>query len=239
MAGLTQPLTIGIVIPVLGDAPPLAELLQRIARWQDPAVQLIVVAGDEEPATAALARRCGARYLSTRPCRGRQLDAGAQAATSDVLWFLHADAAPDKAACGAIRTAVRQGAVGGYFRFRFQGTPTHMKRLLAWGTNLRTRWGIPYGDQGLFITRAAYSLAGGYPHQPLFEEVPLVKSLRRIGRFEQLTLSIAVDPRRWERDGWVRRALHNRWLALRYALGAAPQRLAASYPRQHRSISHG
>jgi len=39
-----------------------------------------------------------------------------------------------------------------------------------------------------------------------------------------------VATRRWERDGWLRRSLHNRWLALRFALGGRPEVLAARYP---------
>jgi hypothetical protein len=40
---------------------------------------------------------------------------------------------------------------------------------------------------------------------------------------------LAVATRRWERDGWLGRTLHNRWLALRFALGGRPEALAASY----------
>ena len=127
--------------------------------------------------------------------------------------------------------------MGGYLRFRFQGAPTIGKRLLAAAINLRSRIGVPYGDQGLFATREAYAQTGGFPHQPLFEEVAVVKSLRRQGPFVALPLPIGVDPRRWERDGWLKRTLRNRWLALRYACGARPIQLAASYQRQERS--HG
>ena len=229
--------TIAIVIPVLGDAPPLANLLERIRRWQDSNLELIVVSGDDDPIPAELAQTHGARYLTTQPCRGAQLDLGARASAADILWFLHADAAPQDGACAAIRQAVNRGAIGGYFRFRFQGPATLTKILLSAGINLRARFGVPYGDQGLFATRSAYEQAGGYPHQPLFEEVTLVRALRHRGRFDAVPVVIGVDPRRWERDGWIKRTLRNRWLAVRYALGAAPVRLAAHYPRQENS--HG
>jgi rSAM/selenodomain-associated transferase 2 len=231
--------TIDVIIPVLGDSGPLARLLAQISQWGDAALQVIVVAGDDDPATAEVAQRAGARYLCTEPCRGRQLDVGAQAATGDILWFLHADAVPQPGAGAAIRAAVAQGAVGGYFCFGFQGRPTATKRLLAAAINLRARIGVPYGDQALFATRAAYGRAGGYPHQPLFEEVALVRGLRRSGRFRQLRLGVGVDPRRWENDGFLTRTLRNRWLALRYALGTPSQHLAASYPSRIRSPGHG
>ncbi len=229
--------TLAVVIPVRGDTAPLARLLERIAAWQDPALEIVVVAADEDPDTARVTATVGGRYLSSPPCRGMQLDLGARATTATILWFLHADAAPAAATCAAIRRAVADGAVGGYLRFRFQGAPAIGKRLLAAAINLRARIGVPYGDQGLFATREAYAQTGGFPHQPLFEEVAVVKSLRRQGPFVALPLPIGVDPRRWERDGWLKRTLRNRWLALRYACGARPIQLAASYQRQERS--HG
>jgi rSAM/selenodomain-associated transferase 2 len=229
--------TIAVVIPVWGDKAPLARLLERIAAWRDPDLEIVVVAGDDDPDTARVTAKAGGRYLSSQPCRGRQLDLGARATTAAILWFLHADALPAAAACAEIRRTVAAGAVGGYLRFRFQGTPNPGKRLLAAAINLRARFGVPYGDQGLFATREAYGHTGGFPHQPLFEEVAVVKSLRRQGPVVALPLPIAVDPRRWERDGWLKRTLRNRWLALRYACGARPIQLAASYQRQERS--HG
>jgi hypothetical protein len=95
---------------------------------------------------------------------------------------------------------------------------------------LRVRLGgIPYGDQGLFMRRAAYAACGGFPHQPLFEEVELVRQLRRHGRFEVLEEPLRVSTRRWDRDGWWRRSLLNRWLALCYMAGVPAERLARGY----------
>ncbi len=118
------------------------------------------------------------------------------------------------------------------FRFEFQGDRSWYKDLLAWLTGLRIRLGgIPYGDQSLFVRRDSYLECGGFPHQPLFEEVRLVKRLRKRGTFRLLAQSVAVSTRRWERDGWWTRTWHNRWLALCHRLGVPADRLANSYHR--------
>ena len=97
-------------------------------------------------------------------------------------------------------------------------------------TNLRVKLGgIPYGDQGIFVRRDIYLKCGGFPHQPLFEEVRLVRRLRSRGRFRAIATPLGVSPRRWERDGWLRRCLDNRRLALAYACGTAAHRLANQY----------
>ena len=107
---------------------------------------------------------------------------------------------------------------------------TWWKALLERLINLRTRiGGIPYGDQGIFVRREAYFEAGGFTHQPLFEEVVLVRTLRRRGHFLALALPIGVAARRWERDGWWHRSLANRALAIRYLLGVPAERLAEHY----------
>jgi hypothetical protein len=101
--------------------------------------------------------------------------------------------------------------------------------LLARLINYRARYGIPYGDQGLFVARTAYDAVGGFADTPLFEEVPLVRKLRKRGSFAQVAASIGVSPRRWERDGWLQRSIGNRLLALAYTLGVPPRRLARRY----------
>ena len=78
----------------------------------------------------------------------------------------------------------------------------------------------------------AWSEHAGFAEQPLFEEVCLVKALRRSGTFNPLKASIEVSPRRWQRDGWIARTLHNRYLAIAFMLGANPTKLAQQYRRE-------
>jgi rSAM/selenodomain-associated transferase 2 len=220
---------VSVVIPVLGDAAHLGELLSRLHALAPPPEELIVVDGGASEDCRWICESARATYLQSPAGRGRQLREGAARATGAILWFLHADADPAVDAVARIRHAVAAGAHGGYFRFRFSGEPCLRKALLAALINLRARLGVPYGDQGLFMMRAAYEQAGGFADAPLFEEVPLVRALRRAGRFDSVDAAIGVSPRRWERDGWVRRTLENRLLALAYMAGISPHRLARRY----------
>lgn len=222
------PSRVSVVIPVVGDLEALGHLLPALRGAPEPADEIVVVDGGDSDACRRLVERHGGIYLTTRAGRGYQLHAGALRARGDCLWFLHADATPPESGAAAIR---RQGAdcVGGFFRFRFTGKPTWYKQLIAWATNCRARIGVPYGDQGIFVRREAYARAGGFADLPLFEEVALVRALRRAGRLCALDEPIGVSPRRWERDGWLRRTLENRLLALGFMLGVPPDRLAQRY----------
>ncbi len=221
---------IAIVVPVLGDSARLRALLDLIAAWSLKPREIIVVAADADPRASALCDDRGCRFFTTDACRGRQQDIGARAARADILWFLHADATPRTESLGEIAGAVTTGAEGGHFLFRFSGARMRRKAVIEWLTNLRVKFGgIPYGDQGIFVRRDIYIKCGGFPHQPLFEEVALVRRLRSRGRFLALATPLGVSPRRWERDGWIRRCLGNRRLALAYARGKAVHRLARRY----------
>lgn len=219
---------IAVVIPVLGDAAELDALLAQLTAQQ--AEEVIVVSGRTDAAVAAVCDRHACEYVEAAANRGAQLHAGAQRARAGVLWFVHADAEPPDDALEAIAAAVRAGAESGCFRFAFQGPTTWYKRLLAQLVALRIRCGgMVYGDQGIFARRDVYLELGGFAERPLFEEVRLVRRLRARGTFRVLPRALAVATRRWERDGWLKRTLHNRWLALRFALGGRPEALAASY----------
>ncbi|MYJ95297.1 MAG: glycosyltransferase [Proteobacteria bacterium] len=224
------PADIAIVVPVLGDAARLRTLLDLIAAWTYKPREIVVVAADADTQASALCDDRGCRYITSNPCRGKQQDMGARAADADILWFLHADATPGPSNLGDIARTVAGGAEGGHFKFAFSGSPMRRKAAIEWLTNLRVRLGgIPYGDQGIFVRRDIYLKCGGFPHQPLFEEVSLVRKLRSRGRFKALAAPLGVSPRRWERDGWIRRCLNNRYLALAYARGQTAHRVAARY----------
>lgn len=219
---------IAVVIPVLGDAAELDTLLARLKAQQPE--QVIVVSGSASTAVATVCERHGCEYVEASANRGAQLVAGARRASAAVLWFVHADTDPPNDALAAIAAAVRDGAESGCFRFAFQGPTTWYKRLLAQLVALRIRCGgMVYGDQGIFARRDVYFAIGGFAEWPLFEEVRLVRRLRGRGTFRMLPRALAVATRRWERDGWLKRTIHNRWLALRFALGGRPEVLAASY----------
>lgn len=223
---------VSVVIPVLRDRQALEDILKDLAGLGPGPSEIIVVDGGADRGTERLCLKADCRYLVSGPRRGEQMDRGARAADADILWFLHADNRPRPNSIAVIRGHLRDGAIGGWFRFRFSNEHCWQARLLAFLINLRARAGTPYGDQGLFMLRDAYRRAGGFPHRALFEEPPLVKRLRNSGRFAPVNTPLGVSARRWKRDGWFRRSLKNRLLALAYMLRRSPDKLARNYYRR-------
>ncbi len=97
--------------------------------------------------------------------------------------------------------------------------------------NARSRLtGIATGDQGLFVERALFETLGGYPDQPLMEDIAFSVTLKRAaGPPLCLRERIVTSGRRWERHGaW--RTIVAMW-RLRYAYwrGVDPAQLAERY----------
>ena len=96
--------------------------------------------------------------------------------------------------------------------------------------NLRSRaTGIATGDQAIFVLRTAFDRAGGFPEQPLMEDIELSKRLRRLGPPACVFEPVVTSGRRWETRGTVRTILLMWRLRLLYRLGVTPERLARSY----------
>ena len=218
-----------VIIPCYRDEKKLRSLLRQLQTMPGYRREIIVVDAADSVTCKDMCSSYGARWLPSIPCRGRQLSTGAAVAKGDVLWFLHADARLSNNAFVAMTQVIRSGAIGGFFKFCFDAPREWPAIILEPAIALRCLFGVPYGDQGIFIRRESYFAAGGHAPWPLFEEVPLVQSARRLGKFVALRTPIFVDVRRWQRDGWWRRTWHNRKLALKFACGVTPDVLVNRY----------
>jgi rSAM/selenodomain-associated transferase 2 len=162
--------------------------------------------------------------------RARQQNAGAAAATGDVLLFLHADTRLPPDADARIAAALAApGACWGRFDVRLTGRAP-LLRLVERLISLRSRLtGIATGDQAIFVRRDTFQAIGGFPDQPLMEDVALSRALRRIARPACLREAVLTSSRRWETRG-IWRTIVLMWrLRLAYALGADPAELARRY----------
>jgi len=223
-----MPTRISIVIPVLDEAGHIAAALAALAPLRAQGAELIVVDGGSRDGTPALCRGLADAVLAA-PCgRAVQMNAGARAASGAVLLFLHADTALPEGALTLIAQAQARAAWG-----RFDVTISGRSRLLpvvAALMNARSRLtGIATGDQALFVRRDAFDAVGGFPEQPLMEDIELSKRLRRVGAPACLRAKVRTSGRRWDRRGAWRTILLMWRLRLLYWLGVPAERLAAAY----------
>ena len=229
-----MPAPVSIIIPTLNAAPVLPATLSALFEGMAEGVvhEVIIVDGGSDDATAAMAEDAGAVVLDHAPGRGGQLAAGAAAARAPWLLFLHADSQPDPGWSAAVLAHVMAGQgteqPAAAFRLAFDDTAL-MARVTAGWANLRSRiFALPYGDQGLLLSRARYQAVGGFDPMPLMEDVAMARKLRRI---VLLPVRVTTSGARYRKRGWIRQGAGNLWRLVRYLLGAAPDTLARGYRR--------
>jgi rSAM/selenodomain-associated transferase 2 len=221
---------LSIIIPVRNDAEPLATLLAHLRDSMgapDRSVQVIVVDGESQDDSMSIAGRAGALVVRSSAGRGRQLNAGLQAASGDWLWMLHADALPSTAAIEWIRQRRLPG--WGRFDVSFDDDGVQM-RLVAGMMNLRSRVsGICTGDQGIFAHRRLLERIGGIPEQPLMEDIELCRRLSQLCPPACPSLTVQTSARRWRHNGWLKTVLAMWRYRLRYWSGVPAETLAGEY----------
>jgi rSAM/selenodomain-associated transferase 2 len=221
-------LKVSIIIPALDEAAGLAPTLAA-ASAAGP-YELLVVDGGSRDRTRELAIAHGCRVLASSPGRAIQMNAGAAAATGDVLLFLHADTVlPPDGFAEMIRALSHAGTVGGRFDVHLDGAEPIFRMIEAL-MNLRSRFTrIATGDHALFVRRSVFERLGGYAPIPLMEDVEFSARLKRCGRVACLRSRVRTSVRRWRQDGPWRTIFRMWWLRARYAFGASPARLAQRY----------
>lgn len=249
---MTAPDRLGVVIPALDEAEVLPRLLARLRTGaaEDRADEVVVVDGGSRDGTVELARAAGAVVVRTERGRGRQLAAGAEATSAELLLFLHADTVPAPGALVALRAAFRDPSVNATGMAQRIDAHGFLFRWIERAANARVRrFGLVYGDSGLAVRHEVYRAVGGFSDLPLFEDVDLSRRLARSAPGASSSSSspsspsspgdarprfvpearLHVSPRRWQREGVIRSTARNWLLTVGYALGVDPNRLARFY----------
>jgi len=234
MNGTTK---LSIVMPVLDEAAHLPERLTELAGLRARGVELVIVDGGSRDGTVTLARATGLAPISTAAGRAHQMNAGAAHARGDVLLFLHADTRLPPHADALVRQALADGRhVWGRFDVAIEARAPIL-RIVAAMMNLRSRaTGIATGDQAIFVTRAAFDAVGGFPEQPLMEDIELSKRLKRLSAPACLRARVRTSGRRWETHGVWRTILLMWRLRWAYWRGAPAAALAPAYRPQRAAI---
>jgi len=221
---------VSIIIPVLNEAkllwPFLAHLRERAA-----GAEIIVTDGGSSDGTIELARDSCNQLIVGEPNRAKQMNAGADAAHGDILWFVHVDAEIPQGCLEEIQRIMHDPKVaGGFFRirlprswvYRFTDSFAHYAGILL---------GMRCGDHGIFCRRTVFVDVGGFPEVPLMEDVEFFRLLRQRGRVVYSQKRILSNPRRYETVGRVRLTLAYGLIAMLYIFGVPLSKLASLYER--------
>lgn len=221
---------LSIIVPLLNERNLIAELAEQLQPWlgRDDC-EAILVDGGSGDGTAELARDAGLGVLVSPKDRALQMNCGAAAARGEILLFLHGDTQLPANALELIESALVEKYCWGRFDVRIDGHSFWfpvIATLVNWRSHLS---GIATGDQGIFVRRRVFEQLGGFPAQPLMEDIELSKRLLKISRPACIGVPVLTSGRRWQSRGVLRTILLMWRLRFAYWRGVPVEILARRY----------
>jgi rSAM/selenodomain-associated transferase 2 len=177
--------------------------------------QVVISDGGSSDETLLIADELGCDIVSAPRGRGSQLAAGAKAARHPWLLFLHSDTQLDEGWHREVATLIERveakneedwrAAVFGFALDDYGFSARILEMIVRVRCAL---FALPYGDQGLLISRRHYDRLGGFKPIPLMEDVDLVRRIRRRG-LVYLRARAVTSADRYRREGYLRRTARN------------------------------
>jgi rSAM/selenodomain-associated transferase 2 len=220
-------LSISIIIPVLNEESDIGPCLDNLAQNTS---EILVVDGGSTDKTLEEAEKRDVKIIVAAPGRGSQQHAGALQAEETTLLFLHCDTRlPDNFSAEIQSILQKKNTAAGAFRLNIHATGKGY-RIVEWGVNLRSRvCQLPYGDQALFMKQETYFTAGGFPAEPILEDVALVSRLKQLGKITIADSAAITSARRWQKHGIIKTLVINQLMLVGRMLGISSERLARWY----------
>ena len=163
-------LKISVVIPTFNEASVLKNTLRKVREHRPH--EIIIADGGSVDKTLSIVKEEGLEVVKTSLAKSCQMNAGANKATGDVLWFLHADSKVDSNGyLSMMRTMAKNGCVGGAFALKIDSRDKALL-FISKAANWRSRrLGLAYGDQGIFVRTEVFRKMGGYAAMPICEDL--------------------------------------------------------------------
>lgn len=176
---LAEKAGISVIVPVYNEAAEIGNLILQLKPHLDEC-ELIIVDGGSTDDTPEIIKNCGDSRiicLNTKKGRAVQMNAGAQASTGDILFFLHCDSILPERFMDEIRRVMAANDWG-CFRVGFPSRNFFMMTNCLFSNHRAFSRNLPFGDQGIFIDRDLFFEAGMFPEIPLMEDYEFSMRMR-------------------------------------------------------------
>ena len=192
-------------MPVLNPGIELAQLVTTLQSDGGPDQEIVVIDGGSKVDSIREAEGSGRLVISSPRGRGNQIAAGVAASTAPWILIAHVDIQPRAGWREDLAIAAHQYPSAAMFvfgqHFDTGGPGTLLIEILNEMRVLFT--GVAFGDQTMVIRRSALEGAGGFPAQPLMEDVEISLRLKSLGRTVYIGREWTVSARKWHVGGWA------------------------------------
>ena len=194
---------ISIIIPTFNEAERIEATINNLLNNADERYvgEVIIADGGSNDNTVAIVQRLPTKtILVATKNRAIQMNAGASAANSEILFFLHADSIISRGYAKKIIDAVNNNYCSGCFRLLFDHNHWFLKAN-AWFTRFNVN-AVRFGDQGLFVTKEIFTKSGGYDENlVLMEDQEVIHRLKKFSSFKVLDSYVQTSARKYLKNG--------------------------------------
>ena len=224
-------MSISIIIPTYNEEDTIKKLVCHLKSNAPADTEIIVVDGGSSDQTVAEAQSSGACCLtSPKKGRGAQMNAGAEHASGNILYFVHADSLPPASFAHDIKKAIRDGYPAGCFRFTFNSDHPLLK-INAYCTRF-DRIMCRGGDQTLYIKTSLFDRLGGYRDDfIIMEDYDLIERIQENAPFKIIPKDVTVSARKYEQNNYLQVQLANFIVFMMYFWGCSQQKLLNTYKK--------
>lgn len=221
---------ISIIIPVLNEETGIVRLLDHLknnAAFSNN--EIIIVDGGSTDNTPELVKKySGVFFISSEKGRAKQMNTGAKNATTDVLYFLHADSFPPFHFDQLILDEINADNKAGCFQMKFDMDHWWLN-LMGWFTKFNHK-ACRGGDQSLFVCKSLFKDLGGYNETfVVYEDNEFIGRLYKHNQFSVIPKNITTSSRKYEEIGVWKLQFFFANIYLRRLMGASPEDLQQYY----------
>jgi rSAM/selenodomain-associated transferase 2 len=221
---------ISVIIPVVNEVELLPHLLAYLKKCdEDNNLEIIVVDGKSDDGTLAEISDSNLVIVESEiRCRAHQMNLGAAKATTEILYFVHADVIPPKNFISEVLSAHYRGIRFGFFRQKFD-----KMNIFLWFNSFFTRYKKSWcrgGDQTIYITKELFKILDGYDEKfVIMEEYDLMKRALVITDYDILNGETIVSTRKYETNSWFNVMVANLKAVRQFKKGVEPQVIRETY----------
>jgi len=233
---------LSIIIPTLNSAKELPATFASLmpALLEGAISEVIIVDGGSTDDTVEMADEAGANIIvAETKGRGPQLSTGANAAKNEWMLFLHSDTELEEGwhleVMEFIKSEGHKTVIPNAAAFKFSLKDKGLApKILAKMVALRCAlFSLPYGDQGLLISRQTYDACGGYPHFPIMEDTDIIRRLPSPVKILQSRAFTSAE--KYQKEGYLKRSVRNLYCLSAYYRGLPPEKIYQIYTKSSTS----
>ncbi|MCF8260123.1 MAG: TIGR04283 family arsenosugar biosynthesis glycosyltransferase [Melioribacteraceae bacterium] len=222
-----------VIIPTLNEEKFLPRTLQQLKSFNQN-LEIIVTDGGSIDKTVSIAQREKIHLVASSPGRGIQQKRGAQIAKGEILIFLHVDTILPKQYFQILESYTNNPDFSAAtFRLKFDEDKFALN-LYSWFSRFESIF-TTFGDQTIIIRKDLYNRIGGFPEVKIFDDVIILRELRRRKALIKIPHSVITSARRFRKHGLIKTQLLNGWFIVKYLLGYDVEEIYNSYNNKHSS----